>query len=269
MVGLPGMELVDSHAHLANSKLRHETGALLANAAREGVTRIVTIGSDTEDSARNVELAAEFPGVFAAVGVHPTSIHEVPENWLEIIRDLLDRPKVVALGEIGLDHYHPPQDGSPVADWRARQIHFFQAQLDLAAEKGFPVVIHQRDCAPDVLEIMRAYAGRLRAVFHCFTGSPAEAEELLHLGFHLSFTGVVTYSSAKALADCASVLPLDRIMVETDAPYLTPVPHRGTRNEPAYVRHTAAFLAQKRGISLEEFAAATTRTALGFFRGLA
>lgn len=262
------MELVDTHAHLANSKLVHETGALLATAAAEGVTRVVSIGSDTLDSTRNVELAAAHEGIFAAAGVHPTSIHEVPGDWLAIIRALLDRPKVVALGEIGLDHYHPPQDGSSVADWRARQVHFFRSQLDLAVEKGFPVVIHQRECAPEVLEIMRAYAGRLSAVFHCFTGSRPEAEELIRLGFHLSFTGVVTYPSAATLAECASSLPLDRIMVETDAPYLTPVPHRGSRNEPAYVRHTAAFLAQKRGIPLEEFAAATTRTALRFFRGL-
>lgn len=263
------MELIDTHAHLANPKLAGETAALLERARNEGVTRIVSIGSDTEDSRENVALAAAHPGIFAAAGVHPTSIHEVPPDWLDLIADLLDRPKVAALGEIGLDFYHPPRDGSSVADWRARQAEFFRRQLDLAVKKDFPVVIHQRNCAPEVLEAVRPYRGRLQAVFHCYAGSLSEAEELIRLGFHLSFTGVVTYPSARELAECAASLPLDRIMVETDAPYLTPVPHRGARNEPAYVRHTAAFLAQKRGISLEEFAQATNRTAMRFFRGLA
>lgn len=262
------MELTDTHAHLANSRLAGEIAPILERAAREGVTRIISIGSDTLDSAQNVELAAAHGPIFAAAGVHPTSIHEVPDDWLHRIRQLLDRPKVVALGEIGLDYYHPPRDQSPVADWRARQAHVFRLQLDLALEKNLPVVIHQRNCAAEVLEVMRGYAGRLQAVFHCFTGTPHEAEELIRLGFHLSFTGVITYPSAAELAACAARLPLDRIMVETDAPYLTPVPHRGTRNEPAYVRHTAAFLAQARGISLEEFAEATTDTARRFFRGL-
>ena len=262
------MELVDTHAHLASRKLADETVALIERATREGVTRILSIGSDTLDSAQNVELAAAHPSVFASAGIHPTSIHEVPDNWLDLIRELLERPKIVAVGEIGLDHYHPPQDGSEVADWRARQVRFFRLQLDLAVEKGLPVVVHQRNCAPQVLEIMRDYSGILKAVFHCFTGTREEAEELIRLGFHLSFTGVITYPTGSELAAVAATLPLDRIMVETEAPYLAPLPHRGKRNEPAYVRHTAAFLAQKRGIPLDEFAAATTRTALDFFPGL-
>jgi len=262
------MELIDTHAHLASSKLAGETETLVQRARREQITRIITIGCETEDSARNVELAAAHPEVYATVGVHPTSIHEVSEDWRDTIRDLLGRDKVVALGEIGLDYHHPPSDGSSVESWRARQDSFFRSQLDLARELSVPVVIHQRDCAREVLDVIRPYAGSVEAVFHCFTGSAEEGRELLDLGFHLSFTGVVTYKSARDVADCAASLPLDRIMVETDAPYLTPVPHRGTRNEPAYVRHTAAFLADRRGVSLEEFARETSATARRFFRGL-
>jgi len=143
---------------------------------------------------------------------------------------------------------------------------FFEKQLELAVEFNLPVVIHQRESASDVLAIMRGLAGRIRAVFHCFVGSLAQAEELLALGYHLSFTGVVTYKSASELADCASSLPLNRIMVETDSPYLAPVPHRGARNEPAFVRHTAEFLAARRGLAVEEFASATSATARQFFQ---
>lgn len=259
------MEIIDTHAHLASRQLLGETQAILDRAAAAGVGRIITIGSDTEDSAENVRLAARFDPIYATVGVHPTSIHEVPENWLDEIRRLAAQPKVQAIGEIGLDYFHPPKDGSDVVSWRARQADFFTRQLDLAIELSLPVVIHQRECSTEVLEIMRNYAGKIRAVFHCFTGSTEDGRGLLDLGFHVSFTGVTTFKSAANVAECAAALPLDRIMVETDSPYLAPVPFRGKRCEPAYVLHTAEFIAQQRGISLEAFAEATTATAVEFF----
>jgi TatD DNase family protein len=261
------MELIDTHAHLASGRLRGETDLLLRRAAAEEVRHIVSIGTDLEDSAANVVLAAAHPEIHAAVGIHPTSVHEIPdEGWLDTLRALATRPQVVALGEMGLDHHHPPQDGSPVAEWHARQIRVFTAQLDLAEELGLPVIIHQRESSSAVLALMRERAGKLRAVFHCFTGSADEARLLIDLGFHVSFTGVVTYKNAADVAACAAALPLDRVMIETDCPYLAPVPHRGGRNEPAYLRHTAAFLAERRGLSLEAFASATSATARDFFR---
>ncbi|MFT5467661.1 MAG: TatD DNase family protein [Verrucomicrobiales bacterium] len=260
------MELIDTHAHLASHKLKGETAELVKRAQDAGVGRIVTIGTDVEDSAENVRLAAEFSGVYAAVGVHPTSIHEVPqETWLDEIRALAAKPKVQAIGEIGLDFYHPPQDGSEVSDWRSRQADFFTKQLDLAVELDLPVVVHQRSCSAEVLEIIKPYSGKVRAVFHCFVDSAELGNELIDLGFHVSFTGVATYKSAPEVADCAAALPLDRIMVETDSPYLAPVPNRGKRNEPAFTRNTAEFIAARRGISLDEFAEATTATAVEFF----
>ncbi len=259
------MDLIDTHAHLASRQLVGETGSLLHRCREAGVTQIVSIGTEPEDSARNVELAAENECVYATVGVHPCSVHEVGEDWLERLRQLSLSPKVVGLGEMGLDYYHPPQDGSEPEQWRALQATFFEAQLALAIERQLPVVIHQRESSADVLAIMKGVAGRVKAVFHCFVGTREEAEELIDLGFHVSFTGVVTYKSAAALADCASALPLERIMLETDSPYLAPVPLRGTRNEPANVRHTAEFLAARRGMSVEALAAATSATARCFF----
>ncbi len=263
------MELVDTHAHLMSGQLRSETADLLQRAREADVTRIITIGTDTEDSRGNTELAAAHPEIYATVGIHPTSVHEVGKDWLQIIRELSGREKVTAIGEIGLDYYHPPQDGSEESVWRAKQAQFFQAQLDLAVELKLPVVIHQRECAEDVLAMIRPYSGKLAgAVFHCYVGNKEAARELLDLGFHLSFTGVTTYKNAAEVAETAAYVPLDRCMVETDSPYLAPVPRRGKRNEPSYVRHVAAFIAQQRGITLEEFAAATTNTAIDFF-GLA
>lgn len=260
------MELIDTHAHLASQKLIGETADLVARAKEAGVGRIVTIGSDVADSAENVRLAGEFDEIFATVGVHPTSIHEVQqETWLDEIRALAAKPKVHAIGEIGLDFYHAPQDGSEEADWRSRQAEFFTKQLDLAVELELPVVVHQRECSAEVLEIIKPYSGKVRAVFHCFVDSLEQGRELIDLGFRVSFTGVATYKSAAEVADCAAALPLDRIMVETDSPYLAPVPMRGKRNEPALTRHTAEFIAARRGISLEEFAVATTKTAVEFF----
>ncbi|MEM0969711.1 MAG: TatD family hydrolase [Verrucomicrobiota bacterium] len=262
------MELFDTHCHLASRKLAGETDALIKRARAEQVTKIITIGCQCDDSAQNVQLAAAHKAVYATVGVHPTSIHEIPENWLSVIKDLARQPKVVALGEMGLDYYHPPQDGSTEASWRDRQASIFQRQVELAKEIEFPMVIHTRESFEDTVDILRPFAGTVKAVFHCFSGSPQEARTVLDLGFHLSFTGVITYKNAGDLAETAASLPLDRIMVETDAPYLTPVPHRGKRNEPSFVRHTAAFLANQKGVALEELAEETSATANHFFRGL-
>lgn len=260
--------LVDTHAHLASRVFAPpgELDAILRRAGEAGVTRIVSIGSDLEDSRRNAAIASAHEGVFATVGVHPTSVHEVTEEgWIDELRGLTRLPKVVAIGEIGLDFYHPPQDGSPEAVWRERQDRFFRSQLDLAAELGLPVVIHQRNSSEAVAAVMADYHGRVTAVYHCFNGTAAEARRIVEQGHCVSFTGIVTFPKSTGVQEAARAVPGDRILVETDSPYLAPVPHRGKRCEPAYARLTAECLAGLRGIGFDAFAEATTRNAQRFF----
>ena len=261
--------LTDTHAHLASTVFSYpgELPGIVESAAEAGVTRIVSISSDLTDSRRNVEIAAEFPGVHATVGVHPTSVHEEEEQGLiSDLTGLCRKPKIVAIGEIGLDFYHPPQDGSPEAEWRARQERFFRAQIDLAVALDLPVVIHQRNSIDAVAEVMADYAGRVRAVFHCFTGTIPEAQRILDHGHLISFTGIATYPKAVEVHEAIRWVPEDRFMVETDSPYLAPVPFRGKRCEPAYTRFTAERIAELRGTTLEAIAAITTANAMKFFR---
>lgn len=263
------MRLVDTHAHLASHAFQEdgELEAIISRAAEADVDRIISIGSELDDSQQNVEIASRFPGVFATVGVHPTSVHEVTkEGWVEDLRGLSQQPKVQAIGEIGLDFYHPPQDGSPEETWRARQDHFFRSQLDLAVELDLPVVIHQRNSAEAVAEVMKDYIGKVTAVFHCFNGTPDQARVILDQGHYLSFTGIVTFKNAREVHESARFVPEDRLMVETDSPYLAPVPFRGKRCEPAYTRQTAEHIAGLRDVSLEHLAEVTSRNAERFFR---
>ena len=262
------MNLVDTHAHLASGTFAQEgeVEAIIERASAAGVTQIITIGTELVDSRRNIEIAAAHPGVYATVGVHPTSVHEVTEEgWVDDLRGLSQQPKVVAIGEIGMDFFHPSQDGSPETEWRGRQEHFFRAQLDLAVELGMPVVIHQRESAEAIGRILADYVGKVTAVFHCFNGPPEMARGILDQGHYLSFTGIVTYPKATDVHESARYVPSDRLMVETDSPYLAPVPFRGKRCEPAYTRHTAEHIANLRGISLETLASLTSENASRFF----
>ncbi len=265
--------LIDTHAHLASNQFSDDLAEVITRATEAGVTRIISIGTDLEDSQRNIRIAEQFAPVYATVGIHPTSIHEITETkWLEQIRVWFEHGKVVAIGEIGLDYFHPPRDGSSLSAWREQQMKFFRAQLDLAAELQVPVVIHQRDkngeseCRCDLLKIISGYEGRVQAVFHCFTGSLEQAQPFLDQGHLISFTGIATFSSAKDLHETARRIPAKQFMLETDSPYLAPTPFRGKRCEPAYTRHTAAHIAELRGVSLEELASTTTHTAESFFQ---
>ena len=258
--------LVDTHAHLAASQFRDDLAEVISRATDAGVTRIITIGSDLEDSARNLEIADEFPGVFAAVGVHPTSVHEVTDSdWIDQIREMARHPKVVAIGEIGLDFFHAPRDGSSDEDWRARQDKFFRTQLELAAELEMPAVIHQRECIDEVGTVLADYSGRVQAVVHCFTGTPEQMQRILDMNHFVSFTGIVTFPKALDMKDSAIAAPDDRFMVETDSPYLAPVPFRGKRCEPAYARQTAEHIAELRGIPFDQLATITSDNAETFF----
>lgn len=262
--------LTDTHAHLDFPQLQADFEGVLSRAAAAGVTRIVTIGTTAEGSRRALELAERFPQIHAVVGVHPNNAAEEPPGYIETMRELARNPRVVALGEMGLDyHYLPSTRGGNLQEDAVEkriQAEVFRAQLDLAAELGFPVVIHERDSWADTVAILREYEGRVRAVFHCFGKSPAHAEEILALGHLVSFTGIVTFKNAEAAQETARTIPSDRYMVETDCPYLAPIPHRGKTCEPAFVRHTAEFVAKLRGVSVEDVARDTEATANGFFR---
>ncbi len=263
--------LTDSHCHLTSRQFKDDAASAIARAVEGGVARMVTIGTDLEDSPRCIELAAQHDSVYAAVGVHPCSVTEIEEaDWLEQIRALAQQPKVVAIGEIGLDYFHPAPKGWSEDDYKARQAEFFTAQLQLAAELGLNVVVHQRDkgdrCWPDILELLEPFHGKLRAVFHCFTHPWAAAAPLVDKGHLISFTGIVTYKSAAEMQQCATDAATGSFMVETDAPYLTPVPHRGKQCEPAFTMHTAEHIANLRGMSVEDLALETETTADSFFR---
>ena len=279
--------LIDTHAHLDYPDFAADLDAVIERARDAGVTRIITIGTGIESSRRAVALAEKYPSVFAVVGVHPTNVSDEPGDFLPALRELAAHPKVAAIGETGLDYHHPPSEtlaSSPAiaalqaevpedaraaimdGAYRAAQADAFRTQLDLAAELGLNVVIHQRDAWDDTIEMLRPYTGKLRGVFHCFGNLPEQAAEIATMGHLVSFTGIVTFKNAQLVREVATQAAADGYMVETDCPYLAPVPHRGQRCEPAHTRLVAEKIAEARGATLEEIAAATTRTAENFFR---
>jgi TatD DNase family protein len=259
--------LIDTHCHLASHRYQdNEISALIQNAQASDVKTLISIGTDLTDGHRNLALADLHPQVFATVGIHPTSTPELnAEDWLSQIRDMTRHTKVVAIGEIGLDFFHPAPKPLSEIQYRTRQEEVFTAQLDLAIELNLPVVIHQRNSYHEIMEVMAPYHGKVKAVFHCFVNGPAEALQLIDHGHLVSFTGIATYKNAPEVQEAARTLPLGKFMVETDAPYLSPVPHRGKRCEPAFTRNTAEHIATLRGIPLQELADATTATAKTFF----
>ena len=257
--------LIDTHAHLDFPEFEGELDAILERAAQAGVTRIITIGTSLESSRRAVALAEKHPAIYAAIGIHPGSATEAGPNALAALRELARSPRVVAVGETGLDYYRLPDTG--VAEEKAAQAAIFQGQLDLAVECGLNVVIHQRgDCLEDTLALLAPYRGKFRAVFHCYGGSPEDARTLLALGHLVSFTGIVTFKNAGLMQACAASVPEGSYMVETDCPYLAPTPFRGKRCEPAYTRQTAEKIAALRNQPLEHVAKSTTATAEDFFK---
>lgn len=260
--------LVDTHAHLSSSRFGNDLGLILENAARDRVDLIVTIACDIEDSRANLKLAERFPQVSPTAGIHPLYVHEIEsENWQGELRAVAETPEIVAIGEIGLDYFHPPGDGSSETEWRSLQRDVFERQLQLACDLSLPAVIHQRESADDVTAVLRNFPD-VKAVLHCFNGTQEQAETALAMGHFISFTGILTFPKAEDVRSVAAKIPDDRIMVETDCPYLAPVPFRGKRCEPSHVSATATTLAEIRGISREEIAALTTQNAYSFFRGL-
>lgn len=257
------MDLFDTHAHLDQPEFDDDRPDVVARARDAGVENIIAIGISADTSAVCVELAAEYAGVHAAVGMQPNYLSDAQPNDWDRILAMLDEPGVVAIGETGLDRYW---DFTPFN----MQQDFFDRHLRLSHERGIPFIVHMRDCDEDILIMLReAYRrGPLHGVMHSFTGSRAMADECLAMGLYVSFAGMVTFKKSADLRTIAAAVPDDRILIETDSPYLTPEPVRKVqRNEPAHVRHTAACLAEVRGTALEAFAAQTTANARRLFLG--
>jgi TatD DNase family protein len=250
--------LIDSHAHIYYRDYADDFEEMLQRAAAAGVAAIVVVGTDIESSRQSVELAEKHPQIYAAVGIHPHDAGRVTDACYGVIRELaLSNPKVVAIGEIGLDFY---RDRSP----RAEQEKVFRNFLRMAGELGKPVIIHDRDAHQLVLNCLQE-EGTHRGVLHCFSGDTAMAAEALNLGFYISIPGTITYPANEALREVVRATSIDRMLVETDCPYLSPVPHRGKRNEPAYVRLAAERVAEVKGLTLEDVARITTKNVCDLF----
>jgi len=249
---------IDTHAHLEMEAFDGDREAVLARAAEAGITAIVTVGTTLPDCEKAVALTRLYKPVYAAVGIHPHEVKDIDAATYDALRVLARHEKVVAIGEIGLDFFY---NLSP----HEVQLQHFREQLDLAEELDLPVIIHDREAHPEILDILRPLKGRLRGVLHCFSGDWTMARECLDLGFHLSVAGPVTYKKADQLRAVAREMPLERLLIETDAPYLAPQPYRGKRNEPAYVMETARVLAELRDMPVDELERRTASNARHLF----
>jgi TatD DNase family protein len=254
--------LFDSHAHVDGPEFDADRGDVLARARAAGVTRMVVIGAvgDPASAERAVALAERDPDIWATVATHPHDVAKMTPEWWAVHERLAQNPRVVAIGETGLDYYY---DHSP----RDAQRDAFARFLELAHAVGKPVVCHIRDAHEEAREILAAgRAGELGCVIHCFTGTPDDARAYADLGYYVSFSGIVTYKTAQALRDAVPLVPRDRLLIETDCPYLAPVPKRGRRNEPAFLTHTAEVVAGCAGMSFEDLARATAENTCRIFR---
>ena len=260
----------DTHAHLDFPEFAADLDDVLERARAAGISRIVTIGCDLESSRRAVELARRHPGVYATVGWHPNYVENAPEDVRSELALLARDPKVVAIGECGIDHYRLPtaEAGASPADIQRlceKQATVFRQQLEVAADLGLNVVVHQRAAHRAAMEVFRPFSDRLRGVFHCFVGTLPELEEVIGVGSYVSFTGILTFKNAAEIRAAVTAAPSDRLMLETDSPYLAPVPYRGKRCEPGYVREIATRVAEVRGVSLSRLSETTQANVARFF----
>ena len=252
------MMFFDTHAHYDSSKFESDRDAVLSSMPESGIALIVDPGDNTERSRRAVELAHRYPFLYAAVGWHPEEAEGWTEDSLDEIRALAADERVVAIGEIGLDYYWDKT-------FTDLQKQIFRNQIELALELDLPVIVHDREAHGDCLEIVRDYAD-LRGVFHCFSGSVEMARELIRRGWYLGFDGPITYKNAVKALDVIRAVPMDRILLETDSPYLAPVPNRGKRNDSRNLPYIAAVVAREKGVELEAVAAATMDNGKRLFR---
>ena len=250
--------LIDSHAHLEMREFDEDRDDVIRRAGDAGVEAIVTVGTNLLDCRKAIAIAGKHKAVYAAVGIHPHDVKGIDGKTYQLMRLLAGEPKVVAYGEIGLDFF---RNRSP----RDVQIRCFGEQLELAAEVGLPVIIHDREAHAETLSILARWRGKKGGIIHCFSGDAVMAGKCIDRGFYISIPGPVTYPKSQKLLEVVRKVPLDRLLVETDAPYLAPHPYRGKRNEPAYVVHTAKKIAEIKGLSLEEVGEATSRNAKTLF----
>jgi len=250
--------LFDSHAHIDDEKFDEDREEVIARAFASGVSSFVNVGACMASSARSVALAAQYDNIYAAVGIHPHDAQNALEADYEQLATWSKLAKVVAIGEIGLDYYYDlsPQDVQQTV---------FIRQIDVARQMNMPIIIHDRDAHGDLLEILKKEAKGVSGILHCFSGSLEMAQEVIKLGFYISIAGPVTFKNAAKLPEIVAKVPLERLLVETDCPYLTPHPYRGKRNEPAYVKLVAEQVASLRGIELSELAEATCYNAKKIF----
>lgn len=252
--------LFDTHAHLDDKRFDDDRDELIRGLPERGVSRVITPGIDVDSSKKCVDLADKYDIVYAGVGIHPHEASKLEDNYLDQLRTMAQNKKVVAIGEIGLDYYY---DFSP----RDIQKQRFIEQIELAAELKLPIIIHNRDSHEDMLNILREHKDLINGgVMHCFSGSWEMAKIVLDLGLYISLAGPVTFKNAKKPVEVAKNVPLDRLLIETDSPYLTPVPYRGKRNDPGHVSLVAQKIAEIRGITAEEVRRITTENALNLFK---
>ncbi|MFC4993679.1 TatD family hydrolase [Rubritalea tangerina] len=262
----------DSHCHLASHKFSpDELPTIVNNAQAVGIHRMVTLATSLEDCPDNIAIAEQFPQVHCAIGIHPCDVHSTPDDYLSTLRNYAQHPKCVAIGETGLDYFHPAPDGWSDADYHQRQRLFLKQHFELAQQLNKNVVIHTRDRSGaqslhDAVEIYKDFAHSVQAVFHCFLGPWENAQAILDLGGLVSFTGISTFKSAQDCIEAATLAPAGTFMLETDSPYLAPTPHRGKRNEPAFTSHIANAIANARNESIEQLAQHTEQTVNQFFK---
>lgn len=238
--------LFDSHAHLDDERFGEDRVDVIEAMPGAGVGLIMNVGADMPSSRRSVVLAKKYPFIYAAVGVHPHEVEEMTDEDLQDLRELAGEEKVRAIGEIGLDYYY---DNSP----RDKQKYWFEKQIELAQELDMPIIIHCRDAVQDCLDILKKYDfSRTSGVMHCFSGSAETAAEIVKMGFYVAFGGAITFKNNKKACGVVQSVPMERLLIETDCPYLTPEPHRGKRNDSRYVKYVAEKVAEFRGIPVEE-----------------
>ena len=248
--------LIDTHCHLFFEELKKDLPGVLSRASDLGVTKFICVGTNVKDSRESYELALEYENIFSTAGIHPHDSEEVPKDYLHQIKELLNNHKVVALGEIGLDYFKNISD-------RKAQKKIFREQLELAQEINKPIVFHNRESDDDILDILSDYPDII-GISHCFSSSFEVAKKLIDMGFYISFSGNLTFKNSH-LPDVAKKLPLNRLLVETDSPFLSPVPYRGKTNEPGRTRFVADYLAQLHNLSINEIASVTTENAKAIF----
>lgn len=255
--GNNGVFVTDSHAHLEMREFDRDRDEVIRRAVSAGVKRIVTVGTTLADCEKAVAIATANPSVYAAIGIHPHEVKSIRKETFDRLKEIAGGKKIVAYGEIGLDFF---RNISP----RDVQVTRFGEQLELAKELGLPIIIHDRDAHSETVSMLKQ-SGIRRGIIHCFSGDYAMARECLDMGFYISVPGTITFPKSEHLREVVSKVPLDRLLVETDCPYLTPVPHRGHRNEPAYVAHTARKVAEVKKASFEETARVTSDNAAKVF----